>query len=67
MKRSEHHLRVVPAKAGTHTAESVCWDAVADGLHKNDALGLWVPAFAGTTWSDLPAGWARQIPVNPGA
>jgi hypothetical protein len=36
---------VVPAKAGTHTARH----SVADVLRNNCALGLWVPALAGTT------------------
>jgi hypothetical protein len=40
---------VVPAKAGTHTAESICGAPVADDLRNNESLWLWVPAFAGTT------------------
>jgi len=40
---------VVPAKAGTHTAESLRSDAWLSSLCNDDVLGLWVPAFAGTT------------------
>jgi hypothetical protein len=40
---------VVPAKAGTHTAESPGGPKVADDLRCNEVLWLWVPAFAGTT------------------
>jgi len=38
---------------------------VGDDLRNNDALGLWVPAFAGTTGNDLPDGRGAQIPVKP--
>jgi len=40
---------VVPAKAGTHTAESIELNAVDVVLRLNSSLWLWVPAFAGTT------------------
>jgi len=46
---------------------------VADDLRKNFSLGLWVPAFAGTTTVyvapaiDLPDEWRSQNPVNPRA
>ena len=45
----EVSLAVVPAKAGTHTAESVGRRKIADDLRHNEVLWLWVPAFAGTT------------------
>jgi hypothetical protein len=44
----DHSLPVVPAKAGTHTAESIDRFDMAVALH-NNILWLWVPAFAGTT------------------
>ena len=40
---------VVLAKARTHTAESIGESEMAVDLRNNDALWLWVPAFAGTT------------------
>ena len=42
-------IAVVPAKAGTHTAESIGRPAMADDLRRNEILWLWVPAFGGTT------------------
>jgi hypothetical protein len=45
----EFSLAVVPAKAGTHTAESLGGMKMADDLRSNEVLSLWVPAFAGTT------------------
>ncbi|MGY4511275.1 hypothetical protein ACVIN2_004729 [Bradyrhizobium sp. USDA 3650] len=44
-------LGVVPAKAGTHTAESLdCgWSAYQPQIFANHRPWLWVPAFAGTT------------------
>ena len=43
-----HTLAVVPANAGTHTAESI---EEAGGRDRSQihSLWLWVPAFAGTT------------------
>src|SRR5581483_7711999 len=40
---------VVPAKAGTQTAESIGGCTLADGLRNNNGLWLWTPAFAGAT------------------
>ena len=37
---------VVPAKAGTHTAESPGRLKMADDLHNNGILWLWVPGRA---------------------
>jgi len=42
-------IGVVPASAGTHTAESTNEARLVIDLRNNDALWLWVPAFAGTT------------------
>ena len=41
--------RVVPAKAGTHTARSGLENTMADTLIAHERRRLWVPAFAGTT------------------
>jgi len=41
---------VVPAKAGTHTRRcSQLRTTIAKSLPQSKVLGLWVPAFAGTT------------------
>jgi hypothetical protein len=40
---------VAPAKAGAHTAEAIRNPQVADSHRNNRPLGLWVPAYAGTT------------------
>jgi hypothetical protein len=39
-------MAVVPAKAGTHTAESFGGLEMADDLRNNEVLWLWVPGRA---------------------
>jgi hypothetical protein len=47
---------VVPAKAGTHNHRQQLLNAIAvDTYRHNFSLGLWVPAFAGTTAEDVAA------------
>jgi hypothetical protein len=46
---TDHVLPVVLAKARTHTAESVGESKVVVDLRSNNALWLWVLAFARTT------------------
>ena len=46
---TDQALPVVPAHAGTHTAEFLGSFKMSDNLRCNDVLWLWVPAFAGTT------------------
>jgi len=51
---NRHTLSVVPAKAGTHNHGM--WfneDSELPVRAHNFSLGLWVPAFAGTTWELL--------------
>jgi hypothetical protein len=55
------HSAVVPANAGTHTAESIK-GAGGEYRESNRSLGLWVPAFAGTT---LWVGLAMTVQSHP--
>src|SRR5450756_1244148 len=53
--RDSFYLYVVPANAGTHTPCHLLWNEIGDKARwsnhraNNCLLGLWVPAFAGTT------------------
>ena len=42
-------LSVVPANAGTYTAESIVFTRSQTFFVHNGCLWLWIPAFAGTT------------------
>src|SRR5258705_10535441 len=43
---------VVPAKAGTHSHRRSLAQKVSASAPKMTGHGVWVPAFAGTTWED---------------
>src|SRR5205823_7007173 len=52
---------VVPAKAGTHTPRRMLFENTGRRLcFNNGILGLWVPAFAGTTRTIVPMLRQRQ-------
>jgi hypothetical protein len=50
---SVRHLLVVPANAWTHNHRTACWTKAVEQSLSTMGRGVWVPAFAGTTLSQV--------------